>query len=183
MLDRTSKSLLFLDLKDGVYRLASTMTVGPIEFEGMYVADLDGDGRDDLLLAGTDRFGVVLTDRKGLRLKPLASYESSRTEARLSDLASGDLNSDGRPDIVLTDVGEHFVDIITYFPPDELEHALAFRVFERKSFRDANAGVEPRDLAIGDVDGDHRDDLVLIVHDRILVYRQDPGKVGEDKGK
>jgi hypothetical protein len=183
LLDRTSKSLLFLELKDGVYRPGSTMAVGPIDFEGMHVADLDGDGRDDLLLAGTDRFGVVLTDRKGLRLKPLASYESSRTEARLADLAAGDLNSDGRPDIVLTDVGEHFVEIVTYVPPDDLDHALAFRIFERKSFRDANALVEPRDLAIGDVDGDHRDDLILIVHDRILVYRQDPGKASEDKGK
>ena len=183
LLDRTSRSLLFLDVKDGVYRPGSTMTFGPIEFAGMHVADLDGDGRDDLLLAGTDRFGVVLTDRKGLRLKPLASYESSRTEARLADLAAGDLNSDGRPDIVLTDVGEHFVEIVTYVPPDDLEHALSFRIFERKSFRDANAGVEPRDLAIGDVDGDHRDDLILIVHDRILVYRQDPGKSADDKGK
>jgi hypothetical protein len=183
LLDRTSKSLLFLALKDSVYRPASTMSVGPIEFEGMHVADLDGDGRDDLLLAGTDRFGVVLTDRKGLRLKPIASYESSRTEAHLADLAAGDLNADGRPDLVLTDIGEHFVEIVTFVPPDNLERALAFRIFERKTFRDTGALVEPRDLAVGDVDGDHRDDLVLIVHDRILVYRQDPGTVGDDRKK
>ena len=35
--------------------------------------------------------------------------------------------------------------------------------------------VEPRDQVIGDVDGDGREDLVLIAHDRILVLRQDPG--------
>jgi hypothetical protein len=183
LLDRTSKSLLFLELKDSVYRPATTLPVGPIEFEGMHVADLDGDGRDDLLLAGTDRFGVLLTGQKGRRFTPLASYESSRTEAHLADLAAGDLNSDGRPDLVLTDIGEHFVEIVSYVPPDNLKHALAFRIFERKSFRDTNALVEPRDLAIGDVDGDHRDDLVLIVHDRVLIYRQDPGKVEEGKGK
>ena len=34
---------------------------------------------------------------------------------------------------------------------------------------------QPRDLAIGDVDGDGRADIVLIIHDRVLVYRQDPG--------
>jgi hypothetical protein len=35
--------------------------------------------------------------------------------------------------------------------------------------------VEPRDLGVGDVDGDGRTDLILLVHDRVLVYRQDAG--------
>ena len=184
LLDRSSKSLLFLNLKDNVYRPGGTLAVGPIDFQGMSVADLDGDGRDDLLLAGTDRFGVVLTGRKGQRFKPIASYESSRTEARLGDIAAGDLNGDGQPDMVLTDTGEHFVEIVTFASPGVLERAMAFRIFERKSFRDVNTLIEPRDLAVADVNGDHRDDLVLIVHDRILVYRQDTGKAGEtDAGK
>ena len=149
----------------------------------MHVADLDGDGRDDLLLAGTDRFGVVLTGRKGQRFRTLASYESNRTEARLADLAAGDLNADGRPDIVLTDVAEHFIEIVTYAGQADLERALAFKIFERKSFRDVRDLVEPRDLGVGDVDGDRRTDLVLIVHDRVLVYRQDPGKSDEGQGQ
>ena len=81
LLDRTSKSLLFLTLKDGVYRPGGTLSIGSLDFEGMHVADLDGDGRDDLLLAGSDRFGVLLTGRKGQRLKAIASYESKRRAA------------------------------------------------------------------------------------------------------
>ena len=57
----------------------------------------------------------------------------------------------------------------------DLAPGLAFKVFEQKSFRDVDELIEPRDLAVGDVTGDGRADLVLIVHDRVLVYRQDPG--------
>jgi hypothetical protein len=183
LLDKTSKSLLFLDLKDGVYRPGGSLSIGSIDFQGMEVADLDGDGRDDLLIAGTDRFGVVLTGRKGQRFRTLASYESNRPEAKLGDLVVGDLNADGKPDIALTDTGEHFVEIVSYSGHAELNRALAFKVFERKTYRGGGDTMEPRDLAVGDVDGDSRQDLVLIVHDRVLVDRQDPGPVKSDEGK
>jgi hypothetical protein len=181
LLDRTSKSLLFLTKRDGVYRPGGTLSVGPLDFQGMHVADFDGDGRDDLLMAGSDKFGVVLTGRKGQRLRPLAGYETPRKDATLADLIAGDLNADGRPDLALIDTGEHFVEIISYGGGSELDRALSFKVFEQKSFHDRGAHVEPRDLAVGDVDGDGRQDLILIVHDRILIYRQDPG--GEKSAK
>jgi len=184
LLDRTSKSLLFLAKKDGVYRPAGSLAVGPItDIQGLLVADLDGDGKEDLLLAGTDKFGVVLTGRRGQRLRTLASYEPAREHAKLGDLIVADLNGDGQPDLALSDVAEHFVEVVSYAGEADLERALAFKVFEQKSFRDVDDLVEPRDMAVGDVDGDGRTDLVLIVHDRILIYRQDTGKDKEDAGK
>jgi hypothetical protein len=175
LMERTSKSLLFLTLKDGVYRQQGSLAIGSLNFEGLHVADFDGDGRDDLLIAGTDRFGVLQTGRKGQRLKAIASFESRRNEARLADLATADLNADGVPDVVFTDVAEQMLEIASYCGEEKLLPALTFRVFERKLFRGAGDIMEPRDLATGDVDGDGREDLVLIVHDRVLVLRQDPG--------
>jgi hypothetical protein len=180
LMDRTSRSLLLLSPKEDMYRPRGALSVGSFEFQGFDVEDFDGDGKPDLLLAGTDRFGVVLAGRRGLRLKTLASYESNRKDAVLSDLVAGDLNGDGRPDIALTDTAEHFVEIATPTGPRELSRGLSFKVYERKSFRDIDALVEPRDLAVGEVNGDGRTDLVLIVHDRLLVYRQDPGPLGQE---
>ncbi|MGC1296636.1 MAG: hypothetical protein WA869_16490, partial [Alloacidobacterium sp.] len=65
----------------------------------------------------------------------------------------------------------------------ELVSAITFKIFERKTFRNVADAVEPRDMAIGDVDGDGRADIVLIVHDRVLVLRQDPGKAGARPGQ
>jgi hypothetical protein len=175
LLDRTSKSLLFLSQKDGVYRPGGSLAVGSLNFEGLRVADLDGDGRDDLLIAGSDRFGVLQTGSKRQRLKTVVSYESRRNEARLSDLAMGDVNGDGVPDVVFTDVAEQMLEIASYAGEKDLLHAITFKVFERKIFRGVGDTVEPRDLVIGDVDGDGREDVVLIAHDRIVVLRQDPG--------
>ena len=179
LLDRASKSILFLAKKDGTYLPSGTLSVGPFDdFKGMHAADLDGDGKDDLLLAGTSRFGVVLTGQKGLKLKTLASYESPRHESRFADLIVADLNADGQPDVALTDVVEHYLEIATFEEKkSDLARAFSFKIFERKNRRTPE--LEPRDLAVGDDDGDGRTDLVLIAHDRVLVYRQDPGQAKE----
>ena len=116
-------------------RPSGSLLVGTINFQGLHVADFDGDGRDDLLIAGTDRFGVLQTGRKGQRLKTIASYESKRNEARLSDLAAGDVNADGVPDVVFSDIGEQSLEIATYAGDPELVPAITFKIFERKTFR------------------------------------------------
>jgi hypothetical protein len=176
LLDRATKSLLFLAKKDGVYRPRGSLQVGSLNFTGMHVADLDGDGRDDLILAGTDRFGVLQTGRKGQRLNAIATYETKRNEARLADVATGDVNADGSPDAVFSDIGEQSLEIATYAGDPELLPAITFKLFERKTFQNVGDVVEPRDMVIGDVDGDRRADIVLIVHDRIVILRQDTGK-------
>lgn len=176
LVDRSEKTLRFLDRAPEGDRPSGRLSLGSIDVRAIHAADLDGDGRSDLLLAGPDRFLVVLDGRAGPRLERLAGYESVRKDAHLGDLVAGDINGDGAPDLVLSDTGEHFIEITAYRPdPPTLVRALAFQIYERKSFRDPDRNVEPRDLAVGDMDGDGLLDLALIVHDRVLIYRQDRG--------
>lgn len=174
LLDERSKSLLFLSKKDGAYRPSGRLTIGAIDFQGLFVADFDGDGRDDLLLSGGNKFGVILTGKKALELKRIAEYETSREDSRFADLIVGDLNADGRNEVVIMDTGRQFIEIAAV-QDGELKKAMSFHVFEEKLFRSFENSVEPRDLSLGDVDGDGKTDIVLIAHNRVLVYRQDPG--------
>jgi hypothetical protein len=54
---------------------------------------------------------------------------------------------------------------------------MRFKIFEEKSYRGergaAKSGVEPRELIVADVTGDGKNDLVTIIHDRIIIYPQD----------
>jgi hypothetical protein len=178
--DRRAKALSWA--RSGGERPGEPLPIGAIDDQGLHVADLDGDGRDDLLIAGTDRFAVVLTGQDSPKLTSLAAYETTREDARFGDLMAGDANGDGQPDLIISDTGEHFIEFVAVQagPPLKLARALAFQVYERKAFRDPDRNVEPREMALGDTDGDHRDDLVLLVHDRVLVYRQDPGPTSLD---
>ena len=114
LLDRTTKSLLFLALKDGVYRPSGSMLVGTINFTGMHVADFDGDGRDDLLIAGTDRFGVLQTGRRasGSRRSPPTNRSATRPGSPTWPPATS--TPTAAPDVVFSDIGEQSLEIATY---------------------------------------------------------------------
>ena len=58
-------------------------------------------------------------------------------------------------------------------PPLPLMNEPDARVFEKKSFEDQNPEREPREHRCADVDGDGKTDLVLLVHDKLIVYLQE----------
>ncbi len=152
--------------------------LGAFPFLGTAVADLNGDERDDLLVFGPQRFAVLYVERRLPRLKELTSFESKLEDVFFFDLVAGDLNADGTADIAVFDMRSHAVEIVT-LRDAQLVHALNFKVFEEKNFsRRGGDGTQPREAVIADVTGDGRDDLILLAHDRVLVYPQDPG--GED---
>ena len=115
-------------------------------------------------------------------MKELATYETKREKAFFADVVGGDLNGDGQPDLAAIDTQSHYVEILNFAPKTadqaaQLRAAIAFQVFEEKSFsREEEGGdFEPRESLIVDVTNDGRADLVLLVHDRILIYPQDDG--------
>lgn len=177
LVDLGVKKLRVLRREGTVFRPWREVEIGAFPYKSMQVTDLNGDGRDDLLLFGAGKFGVLYAGQTDPRLKTISTYETKLEKVHFMDLAVGDLNADGQMDIAVIDTQSQFVDILNYTSGPGLRHALHFKVFEAKSLSgEEKTGVEPREVVIADVTGDGRADLVLLSHDRVLIYPQDDGE-------
>jgi hypothetical protein len=69
---------------------------------------------------------------------------------------------------------KNHLDLVTFSAAGKLVPGDRWQVFEQHTFRAReNAVPEPREALIKDVTGDKKNDLIVLVHDRILVYPQE----------
>lgn len=178
LVDAGLRKLRLLQKVEGTYQPWKEIDIGEFPVKSLKVADLNGDKRNDLLLFGADKFAVLFATGYTTTLKELATFESQIDKVYPTDVVAGDLNNDGHIDLAMTDTRGHFIELVQYRHSTGLKHALYFRVYEQKSFRneDDSKDAEPREAAIADVTGDGLPDLILLAHDRLLVYPQDDGK-------
>jgi hypothetical protein len=171
MYDKRAQEVhVFVPATGGTYELSRSVDVGGFDLRAIAVAPLAGTDDPTLMLMDKRRVALVLPDIPARRAHEIAAYESSIKDGRLSRLASGDLNHDGRTDLAVIELKDHVVEVLTFGPNDELVRGNKFRVFAKKRFRGGREAAEPRWVSIADVTDDGIDDLMLIAHDRVLLY-------------
>jgi hypothetical protein len=131
------------------------------------IADLNGDGRPDLVLqdveaAGLDGIGLSVFLNRGDGT--FGSRRDYRTAGDLESLAIADVNGDGRPDLAIADSN---LDSVSLFL--NKGHGR-FQVR-----RDYPAGFLPRDIAIGDLNADGRPDFLTTDDHTVSVLLNRPG--------
>lgn len=121
-------------------------------------ADLNGDGRPDLVvvdnLANTVSVLLNITP-PGAALVSFAPMQSYAVGAGPSELAIADLNGDGKPDVVVTTQTPSAVSVLFN---ETLPGAAVSSFAAQQSFA---AGADPQALALADLDGDGRPDVIV----------------------
>lgn len=173
LIDTGVRRLRILKEKDQLFQPWSEVEMGSLAFKSSHVADLNNDKRPDLLLLGRSRFAVLYAGQTDPQLAEVAVFESKLKKIFFSDVVAGDLNGDNQPELVAVDTRSHYVEVMKFSAKTGLKRALHFKVFEEKGFSaNEGSGTEPREAALVDVTGDGRSDLILLAHDRILLYPQ-----------
>ena len=75
--------------------------------------------------------------------------------------------------MVSLDAGNQNFDIFTYNSSGDMLHVRGFQIFESKMFSGGEGReTQPREMIITDLTGDGRHDVVMLCHDRVLIYPQ-----------
>lgn len=104
-------------------------------------------------------------------------------EATIHRLFTVDVDGDGNQEVIMADDRRH--QLTTLKPTDDgLQPLISWPVFEDTAYpygrTEEDTVSEPRLIAGLDFDGDGRQDLAMICHDRLIIYLgQDDRKVGE----
>jgi hypothetical protein len=161
------------DAKEGKWKQSDVFDVRGFKFNSIAAGNFSGGKDPCLLLVGGDGFGVMRFSGSRERLAEVASWRSDDTARVPHELAFGDLNGDSMTDLVVLDAGKQMLDVLSMSDSGALLPAVSFKVFESRLF----SGGEPREFEpsqaiVRDVTGDGAADLILMCHDRILLYPQ-----------
>ena len=184
LFDKSESTIQILDRSpQATYRQARSISMPGFEFAGFSIQDLNGDGRDDAAVIGKLSVAVLYQGVEDEELEEIARYDLDEKSVEAAGdrplpdrLVVGDLNADGEPDIGFSSEPRNLLSFLSLSGAGgsgALSSRLTFPIFEEKSYMRRQSGHGPREMAAADADGDGKTDLILLIHDRILLYIQE----------
>ena len=138
---------------DGTFQAPMNYNLGGYPVS-VAVADVNGDGRPDIIVANLIDVAVLLGNSDGTFSARRALTLYSTGFLQPNSVAVADVNGDGRPDLVVTYSGSMSkpgnVSVLLGNGDGTFQPPVSFA-----------AGTDPRSVAVADVNGDGRPDLVV----------------------
>ena len=176
VLDEKTSTLSVLRSEKGEWKGRQEIRLAQGKVERMELGALGPQGEPALLLAGPSGLQVLRPGNLQRSLEPDWSYETDSKEPWLWTMAEGDFNADSRKDLAVIDWKNRNLEILG-LPAAEGQapsRAFQFEMYEEKTIvRRVSGSGGVRAVLSGDLTGDRKDDLLFLIHDRILLYPQE----------
>lgn len=158
----------------GVWRVVRNIPLPISDFDALQSVALGGRHVRSIAFSGLNTVGWMPLAGPVWHLKALAGYDTPIPDGYLNDVTDGDISGKGYKDLIFLETNKHYLDIVSFDSRHKLVPAIRWPVFEEHTFRsDSDQMPEPREALVADVTGDGKNDLIVIVHDRILIYPQE----------
>ncbi len=161
----------------GVYRADRRLETSTTELTALHHIHLGKAKVPHLLMLGKDRFWTAPLSGTAPRMELISSYETDLKDCSYYHVITGDLNNDGQEDVSVFDSDAHVLEVLALpkEPSQPWTSLLHFPLFEENiHFRGRKGELNVRDAHIRDFTGDGRADLLILLHDRVLLYPQAP---------
>jgi hypothetical protein len=172
--DKKTEQFQTLSADDkALYNVTDSTPAGRIEVVGAEVRKNKTGA--EVFVFGRDRFWWLPLTQADFVPTTVATHATDLPEISYSDVIAGDLNNDGKPELVCVDPSKNLLEILGRGTDERWESLMHFKVFETDQHFQGRKGsvLEPRETIIADVTGDGKKDLILLVHDRVLIYPQE----------
>ena len=158
----------------GVYRVVRRFQGAPGESVQVIPVMLGSARVSQILSAGRDRFWTAPFSSAGARMEFVDSYDTDLQNCSYFQAVSADLDGDGKAEVVAFDRASHLIELLSPAAAGaQWKSFMHFVLFEMNiHFRGRKGDTGVREVVVRDLTGDGRPDLLLIVHDRVLLYPQ-----------
>jgi len=158
----------------GVWQVVHNVALPVADFNGLAAVRLGGGSIPSVAFLGQNAVAWLSLFGDVWEFTTLDGYDTPIKNGYLRDVIAGDLTGSGRKDLVFMETAKNYLDLVSFNARHKFVPGERWQVFEQHTFRGAaNALPEPREADVADVTGDGKKDLVVLVHDRILVYPQE----------
>jgi hypothetical protein len=158
----------------GVWQVVRNIPLPVSQFTSLQPVAFGCSTPNSVAFLGLNAVGWMPLDGDMWELTELDGYETPIKNGRLNDVVSGDLNNDGRKDLVFLETARNYLDLVIFNGDHKLVPANRWQVFEERTFRSRRTDLpEPREALVIDLTGNGKNDLAVLVHDRVLVYPQE----------
>ncbi|HEY3931464.1 MAG TPA: VCBS repeat-containing protein [Verrucomicrobiae bacterium] len=175
LLDAEHKQLTLCERDtNGVWQVIRNIDLPISDFNNMQSVALGGEKVHSIAFLGQNNAAWLALAGDVWELTALDGYDTPIKDGYLNDVTAGDLNHSGRKQLVFMETAKNYLDLVFFDSNHKLVPGDRWQVFEQHTFRGSdNAVPEPREAIVADVTGDKKNDLIVVVHDRILVYPQE----------